>query len=292
MSFQSAPPVMSANGRLRRPCAGARACCLARSWPTCTPDPRGRPAERARARPPSTAVAAPTGQCRRTPRRKRSLRWSGADGDDERHRIFMFRADVNEVDVQPVDLGDELRQGVQPRLAFAPVVLGRPVPRNAPNAPDVGQPSSTSNACGVTTHACISSSPSGNPAIGRSAPHEAVGSPSKTRQARNIVGLACVIILCWHQAGERGEQREIRRHGSGEALGRPSAHPPGSARTTWPLRWCAGARAPGRRRRSPGRRTPAAVGARAAVGAGSALRTRRTPWCGTGSRDHRLPRRA
>ena len=31
-----------------------------------------------------------------------------AVGDDERHRIFMSRADVNEVDVQPVDLGDEL----------------------------------------------------------------------------------------------------------------------------------------------------------------------------------------
>ena len=37
--------------------------------------------------------------------------------DDERQRIFMLRADVNEVNVQPVDLGDELRAGrsVSPR---------------------------------------------------------------------------------------------------------------------------------------------------------------------------------
>src|SRR5215211_3012125 len=41
----------------------------------------------------------------------------------------MLRANVNEVNVQPVDLGHELRQGVQPRLDLAPVVLGRPVAR-------------------------------------------------------------------------------------------------------------------------------------------------------------------
>ena len=29
--------------------------------------------------------------------------------------------------VEAVDLGDELRQGVQPRFAFAPVVSGQPV---------------------------------------------------------------------------------------------------------------------------------------------------------------------
>ena len=39
-----------------------------------------------------------------------------AVGDDHRQRILMLRPHVNEVDVQPVDLGDELRQGVQPRL--------------------------------------------------------------------------------------------------------------------------------------------------------------------------------
>ena len=33
--------------------------------------------------------------------------------DDERQRIFVFRTDVNEMNVQPIDLGDELRQGVQ-----------------------------------------------------------------------------------------------------------------------------------------------------------------------------------
>ena len=37
------------------------------------------------------------------------------------------RADVDEVDVQPVDLGHEVRQGAQFRLAPAPVVLCRPV---------------------------------------------------------------------------------------------------------------------------------------------------------------------
>jgi hypothetical protein len=29
--------------------------------------------------------------------------------DDERQRVFMLRTNVNEVNVQPVDLGDELR---------------------------------------------------------------------------------------------------------------------------------------------------------------------------------------
>ena len=32
--------------------------------------------------------------------------------DDERQRILMLRADVDEMDVQPVDLGDELRQAL------------------------------------------------------------------------------------------------------------------------------------------------------------------------------------
>src|SRR6476661_10503963 len=30
-----------------------------------------------------------------------------AVGDDERQRIFMFRMDVNEVNLEPIDLGDE-----------------------------------------------------------------------------------------------------------------------------------------------------------------------------------------
>jgi hypothetical protein len=49
--------------------------------------------------------------------------------DDERQRILMLRTYVEEVDVQTVDLGDELREGVESRLALAPVVLGRPVAR-------------------------------------------------------------------------------------------------------------------------------------------------------------------
>jgi hypothetical protein len=48
--------------------------------------------------------------------------------DDERQCIVMLRTDVDEMNVEPIDLGDELRQGVQPGLALAPVVLGRPVP--------------------------------------------------------------------------------------------------------------------------------------------------------------------
>ena len=47
--------------------------------------------------------------------------------DDDRQRILMLRADMNEMNVQPVDLGDEVRQGVQLRLDLAPVVLRRPI---------------------------------------------------------------------------------------------------------------------------------------------------------------------
>ena len=46
---------------------------------------------------------------------------------DQRQRVLMPRPDVDEVDLDPVDLGRELRQRVQSRLALAPVVLGRPV---------------------------------------------------------------------------------------------------------------------------------------------------------------------
>ncbi len=46
---------------------------------------------------------------------------------DQRQRILVPRPDVDEVDLDPVDLGRELRQRVQSRLAPAPVVLGRPV---------------------------------------------------------------------------------------------------------------------------------------------------------------------
>ena len=49
--------------------------------------------------------------------------------DDQRQRIFMFRTNVDEMNVEPIDLGDELRQGVEPRLHFAPVVIRRPIAR-------------------------------------------------------------------------------------------------------------------------------------------------------------------
>ena len=49
--------------------------------------------------------------------------------DDQRQRVLVLGADMDEVNVQPVDLGLELRQRVQSRLAPAPVVLGRPVAR-------------------------------------------------------------------------------------------------------------------------------------------------------------------
>src|SRR5580700_11042611 len=47
--------------------------------------------------------------------------------DDERQRILMLRADVNELNVEPVDLGDEVRIGIQLRFDLAPVVFGLPV---------------------------------------------------------------------------------------------------------------------------------------------------------------------
>ena len=47
--------------------------------------------------------------------------------DDERQRMLMLRANVDEVNVEPIDLGHEFRQGVQSRLDLAPVVLRRPI---------------------------------------------------------------------------------------------------------------------------------------------------------------------
>ena len=49
--------------------------------------------------------------------------------DDQRQRVLVLGADVNEMNVQPVDLGHEVRQGVQLRLALAPVVVCPPVAR-------------------------------------------------------------------------------------------------------------------------------------------------------------------
>ena len=47
--------------------------------------------------------------------------------DDERQGVFMFRADMNEMNVEPVDRRHELRQGVQFGLALAPVVICCPI---------------------------------------------------------------------------------------------------------------------------------------------------------------------
>ncbi|SFK76976.1 hypothetical protein SAMN04488085_103376 [Geodermatophilus ruber] len=50
-----------------------------------------------------------------------------ADGVDQRQRVLVPRANADEVDAHAVDLGGELRQPVQPRLAPAPRVLAAPV---------------------------------------------------------------------------------------------------------------------------------------------------------------------
>jgi hypothetical protein len=47
---------------------------------------------------------------------------------DQRQRVFVLGADVDEVDVHPVDFGRELGQGVEPRLDASEVVVGHPVP--------------------------------------------------------------------------------------------------------------------------------------------------------------------
>src|SRR5215207_185469 len=49
--------------------------------------------------------------------------------DEERQRILMFRTNMNEMDVEPIDLGDEVWQVLQFLLALAPVVLCRPIAR-------------------------------------------------------------------------------------------------------------------------------------------------------------------
>ena len=46
--------------------------------------------------------------------------------EDQRQRVGVRRADVDEVDVDPVDLGQELRVGVESTLEVAPVVVVLP----------------------------------------------------------------------------------------------------------------------------------------------------------------------
>src|SRR5215204_2260450 len=48
-------------------------------------------------------------------------------GHDERQRILMLRAHVDEVDIHPVNLGDEVRQGREALLELAPVVIRGPI---------------------------------------------------------------------------------------------------------------------------------------------------------------------
>jgi hypothetical protein len=49
--------------------------------------------------------------------------------DDQRQRALVRRSDVDEVDFEAVDLGHELRQGVEPRLDPPEVLVGSPVAR-------------------------------------------------------------------------------------------------------------------------------------------------------------------
>ena len=48
-------------------------------------------------------------------------------GDDDRQGIRMTGADVDEVNVEPVDRRDELRQRIELRLHLPPVVVRAPV---------------------------------------------------------------------------------------------------------------------------------------------------------------------
>ena len=45
----------------------------------------------------------------------------------------MFRTDMNEMNIQPIDLGDEPRECIQFRLDLAPVVVGCPIAREGVN---------------------------------------------------------------------------------------------------------------------------------------------------------------
>jgi hypothetical protein len=41
--------------------------------------------------------------------------------------VRVTRADVRELNIEPIDLGYELRQGIQPHLRFPPVVVRPPI---------------------------------------------------------------------------------------------------------------------------------------------------------------------
>src|SRR5262249_51615011 len=47
--------------------------------------------------------------------------------DDHRQRVRLLRADVDEVDVEPVDRRHEVREGAHPRFDLPPVVVRTPI---------------------------------------------------------------------------------------------------------------------------------------------------------------------
>ena len=55
-------------------------------------------------------------------------------GDDQRQRIFMFRADMNKMNIQAIDFGDEVRHSIQPRFTLAPIIFTLPVVQNLLNS--------------------------------------------------------------------------------------------------------------------------------------------------------------
>src|SRR5262249_18266085 len=52
-----------------------------------------------------------------------------AVADDERKSLGILRTNVDEMNVQPINAGDELRQRIQLRFRLPPVVIGRPIAR-------------------------------------------------------------------------------------------------------------------------------------------------------------------
>ena len=53
--------------------------------------------------------------------------------NNERQSIFMFRTNVNEMNVQPINIRDELWQGLQFRFDLAPIVICNPIARERLN---------------------------------------------------------------------------------------------------------------------------------------------------------------
>ena len=62
--------------------------------------------------------------------------------DDQRQRVLVLRPDVDEVDVEPVDLGRELRERVELRLEPAPSRSRSPSSARAPGASPAARPAS------------------------------------------------------------------------------------------------------------------------------------------------------